>query len=328
MSIFGGLPLGSSLIANTVSKGSPLKRSNDKTPSGQKIVGEVKSSIGKIAEDSAMMTQKALSQSLKSSMKTVSQSALGGVASKLTKPGAVFQLPDGTSIDGLPAVIMDDITVNASRGGSPKTDRRVRLKALVGREEEVYGPNVPSNPMAVLHRYGGLLFPYTPTIAFNQDVDYRSSDLTHTNYDVMTYNRTPSVTLTVTGKFSVQNQTEGRYVVAVTHFLRTVSKMYFGVQDAEAGLAGLPPPILMFDGYGNHMFNNLRCVLRSHSYTLDESADYVDVYMEGGSVTRVPSIFNLTLTLTVTRSPSAQKDVFSLERFRRGELMNNRGGWL
>lgn len=304
MSIFSSLPISSSMVASAVSKASPLTRAAGVVSQAQGAINQAKTVVGGAV------------------------SSIGGIAD-LAKAGATFTLPAGASFDGSVPVELGDVIVTGSRAGAPKTDRRVRLKSITGQEEQVYGEDTPSNPMAMLHRTGGMLFPYTPTISFSQDVDYRSSDLTHSNMDILSYNRTPSVTLNIAGKFTAQNQREGQYVVAVLHYLRTVSKMYFGTQDAENGLAGLPPPILILDGYGNHMFNNLRCVVKSHAYTLDESSDYVDVYMNGGAtVTRVPAILSLTLTLTVTRSPSAMKDVFSLEKFRNGSLMNNRGGWI
>ncbi len=206
------------------------------------------------------------------------------------------------------------------------TDLRVRLRAQPGQADAVYGSSASDNILSILHQTGGMLFPYTPTISQEQSVDYKSIDLVHANGDINAYSRTPSVTLNVTGKFTVQNQREGEYLVAVLHFLRTVSKMHFGEQDENAGL---PPPVLYFHGYGPYMYNGLKVVLKSHSFTLDDTVDYVDVVTDGGSVTtRVPSMLTISLSLGVEQSPRLMKSQFNLEDFRTGALMRNRKGWI
>jgi len=209
----------------------------------------------------------------------------------------------------------------------PAPDLRVRLKPL--NADEVYGDvGGQKSILGILRETGGLLFPFTPTISFNQDVNYQSINMTHTNMDLSAYTGTPSVTLSVVGKFTVQNQREGRYAMAVLHFLRTVSKMYFGDADRISGKAGLPPPILVFNGYGEYMFNNLRTILKSHSYTFDDTVDMVTIYIDGSPV-RIPALFTISLTLQVQQTPRAMRQDFSLDAFRRGDLMrNNKGGWI
>jgi hypothetical protein len=202
------------------------------------------------------------------------------------------------------------------------TDARVRLKAL--NPAEVYGPNQPSNLLSILYETGGMLFPYTPSINFSQTVNYQSVDLVHTNGSVAAYQRTPNVELTVSGKFTVQNRREGVYALAAIHFLRTASKMYFGEQDGPK--AGLPPPILLFSGYGTYMFNDLKVILKSHSFPYDENVDTVNVQVPGGFA-RLPVMFTIQLNLEVQNAPKAMRKEFSLDKFRTGELMT-KGGWI
>ena len=211
-------------------------------------------------------------------------------------------------------------------------DIRVRLRAQDTQRDAVYGPKPGSgntgddNILGILYQTNGVLFPYTPSISVTQDVDYKTVDLVHSNYDINTYTRTPSVQLNVNAKFTVQNQYEGRYALAALHFFRTVSKMYFGNLDGD--LAGMPPPILLFSGYGAYMFNELRVVVKAHSYTFDESVDMVDVKTADGLVTRLPSLFTVSVTLAVQQTPTAMRKDFSLDRFRTGELMRRGGGWI
>lgn len=210
-------------------------------------------------------------------------------------------------------------------GTRTSTDLRVRLRAQPGQADKVYGVADPENILSILHQTGGILFPYTPAITVEQSVDYKTIDLVHANGDINAYSRTPSVSIGVTGKFTVQNQREGEYLIAVLHFLRTMSKMHFGEQDPNAGL---PPPILNFHGYGTYMFKGLKCVLKSHSYSLDDTVDYVTVKSPAGGTTRVPSMLTLTLGLGIQNTPTEMRRDFNLEEFRTGAMMRSQRGWI
>ncbi len=222
--------------------------------------------------------------------------------------------------------VVEAITVTAST-----YDYRVRLRAQGGQEDAIYGPESDDNILKPLWQTGGLMFPYTPSIQFSQDVDYKSLELTHSNGEQYAYSRTPNVSLAISGKFSVQNPVEGRYALAAIHFLRVASKMWFGAQhygdSSNTGPAGLPPPILIFNGLGSYMFNNLKVILRSHSYAIDEASQLVRVPMPGGGAVRLPSLFSLSMNLTVINTPTEMREEFNLDEFRTGSLMKS-GGWI
>ncbi len=181
-----------------------------------------------------------------------------------------------------------------------------------------------ANLMAPLVITNGVLFPYSPTINFEQSVDYTQFNMVHTNMDYYAYQRTPSVTLNITGKFTCQNQTEGRYALAAIHFFRVASKMYFGQKAGSK--AGLPPPILRLNAYGTYMFNNLNCILKSHSFSFNEQADTVPIQVAGGYA-RLPALFDLSVVLTVQQTPAKMRSEFDLDAFRTGALMT-KGGWI
>lgn len=237
---------------------------------------------------------------------------------------ATSQTYAGETTNPLEDVVITGVRTPASE--AIDSDLRVRLRAQPGQADRIYGEATEGNILSILHQTGGVLFPYTPTISVEQSVDYKTIDLVHANGDINAYSRTPSVTLNVTGKFTVQNQREGQYLIAVMHFLRTVSKMHFGQNDDNAGL---PPPVLYFHGYGPYMFNGLKCVLKSHSFSLDDTVDYVNVVTDGGSVTtRVPSMLTISLTLGVQNTPKEMKNQFNLESYRTGRLMRTKKGWI
>jgi hypothetical protein len=181
-----------------------------------------------------------------------------------------------------------------------------------------------SNLLGPLQLTGGVLFPYTPTIGFEQAVDYTQTDMIQTNLTYEVYRRTPSVTINIQGKFTVQNHIEGQYAIAAIHFFRVASKMYFGT--LAGANAGLPPPILVLNGYGTYMFKNLNCVLKSHSFSYAENMDTVSVQVDGGTV-RLPAMFDLNVTLVVQQTPQAMRTQFNLDAFRTGALMQT-GGWI
>lgn len=223
--------------------------------------------------------------------------------------------------DGGPAIA----TTSGAGGQAPAvssgpTDMRIRLRPLIGQEATVYG----TGPLRILTETGGLVFPYTPTISLNQAVNFDSYGLVHTNYDIPYYQRTPSTEISINGKFTIQNQREGQYALSAIHFLRTVSKMYFGKLDGAK--AGLPPPFLLLSGYGNGMFNDIRVIVKSHAMNFEENMDLVAVSAPPLRA-YLPVIFTLQLTLMVVQTPTRMREEFSLDSFRNGTLLQ-RGGWL
>jgi hypothetical protein len=207
-------------------------------------------------------------------------------------------------------------------GEASNTDLRVRLRPMnfdqvlgVGSEED--------NILAILKDTNGLLFPYTPSIDWNQSVEYTTTSLTHTNQDYQIYKNTPSSIINITGRFTVQNAREAQYMMAVFHFLRVVSKMHFGRQSEQPGM---PPPVLLLSGYGDYMFNDLPVIVKNHSYNLPEDGHTVPITIAGSTV-RVPVLATITISLVVQNTPKRLRDEFNLEEFRTGRLMKD-GGWI
>lgn len=222
--------------------------------------------------------------------------------------------------------------------------RRVRLRAKPGGINFVYG----SSPLlAPIKATNGMVWPYQPTITYNQEVDYKSMELTHTNQDIYAYHRTPSLRLTVDGEFSVQNQQEGIYGMACIHFLRVVTKMNFGSTDKYKGT---PPPVLLFDAYGQYMFSQIPVIVTGFTVGLPKDVDYVPIDMGSsgqsgstvadwrdlnnnylssrsqGNIVWLPAVFNIQVQLTVQNSPTKLR-AFNLNEFRNGTLLKQ-GGWV
>jgi hypothetical protein len=224
--------------------------------------------------------------------------------------------------------------------------RRVRLRAKPAAASRVYGTNGLMQP---LYSTKGMLFPYQPIITYAQDVVYDVMQLVHSNQDIYAYSRTPSLKLVVDGDFTVQNQSEGLYALACIHFLRTVTKMWFGGTgtDAEEN-QGTPPPVLLFDAYGQYMFNELPVIVTQFTVSLPNDVDYVPVKFSPSSLgeTRtvqsinsrnlqsnssdgyawLPAMFKIGVQLSVQNTPQKLRQ-FNMTEFTNGSLLT-RGGWV
>jgi hypothetical protein len=258
-----------------------------------------------------------------------SASALLGLGSTTTGQYNYSSTGGGSSIAGVANSFTNTATAASSTPDSDTVDFRVRLRAQGDNpvsKARVYGPaNSSSNILNILYDTNGMMFPFTPTIQWNQAVEYDTMHFVHSNQDFQAYKNTPSTNIEVSGQFTFQNQREGEYMLACMHFLRTVSKMYFG--QSNPTLAGLPPPILLFSGYGNYMFNDLPVIVKSHSYSLDNTVDYITVNTAGGTA-RLPAIITISVSLVVQNTPKDLRTKFDLDQFRTGALMRNNKGWI
>lgn len=171
--------------------------------------------------------------------------------------------------------------------------------------------------LSPLAQTDGLIFPYTPTVDFGQQVDYNSYDPVHSNQELHAYQRTKAPTISVTGEFTAQNQYEASYSLAAFHFCRAVSKMAFG----QSANPGTPPPILLLSAYGEYMLSDVPVILTGFSVSLPKDVDYVQV---PNSTSYVPATFTLNISLIVQNTPSSLR-TFSLEQFRSGNALKK--GW-
>lgn len=218
------------------------------------------------------------------------------------------------------APVEDEIVVI----GRPR-DSRIRISPKEGQREEIFGDE--ESILYMLRETDGVFFPYTPTIDFSHRAEYSSMAPTHANTSYYTYTHTPAVQITIQGQFSAQNLAEAKYTLAAIHFFRTVTKMHFGAQEAEEGTAGLPPPVLNLNGYGEYMFDNLSVIIQEFKMDLPNNVDYIEVEHAGG-IAWVPTLTTFTITCVVQNTPKQQRDEFNFKEFASGELMRNGNGWI
>lgn len=168
-----------------------------------------------------------------------------------------------------------------------------------------------------------VIFPYTPSISVTHSANYDEAQLTHSNYSYFFYQNSPTATISITGTFTAKDQASADYVVAVQHFFRSVTKMFYG-QDSEAGV---PPPVLRLDGHGDYQFSSVPVVVSSFSANLPTDVDYIT----SSSNTKVPVMQEFTIELKPVYSRRSISNDFSLREFAAGRLLgakNGRGGFI
>ena len=149
------------------------------------------------------------------------------------------------------------------------SDWRVRLSLAPGAN---YLYNDAGNAiLAPLALTSGVIFPYMPQIETSYKADYDSYALTHSNYKGYFYKSSYTDAVNMTTIFTAQDTAEANYLLAVIHFFRSVTKMFYG-QDAQRGA---PPPLVYLTGLGEYQFAAHPCVVTSFNYNLPADVDYI-----------------------------------------------------
>ncbi len=203
--------------------------------------------------------------------------------------------------------------------------------------------NIDYKILGPLSDLGGIVFPITPSVIVQHQANYSQLATTHANYPYYAYQNSEPANLTIVGDFPVQNQEDAAHWVATMHFLRSVTKMFFGGDDADKGN---PPPILKFNGYGNHVFKNVPVIITNFTCELRSDVDYIatsqggrptartarqfgssdDGFVTLNSASNIPETWAPSLsTITVQIQPVYSRDTvknFSMRKFVSGELHN------
>jgi hypothetical protein len=236
---------------------------------------------------------------------------------------------------------------------SKSTDWRVKLTIPTNSSllEQTFFPG--SNKDAVGSEYqimneiadhGGIVFPLTPSVIMQHTANYSQLATTHANYPYYAYQNSEPANMTIVGEFPVQNQRDAAYWVASVHFLRAVTKMFFGGEEATRGN---PPPILKLNGYGDHVFKNVPVIVTNFTCELRSDVDYISTsqgtqigtnasdlgtgpagesIVTLNSTSEIPATWAPSLsTITVQIQPVYSRDTvknFSMKKFVSGELHN------
>lgn len=162
-------------------------------------------------------------------------------------------------------------TIANQRSNKNNGDWRVKLR-LAPLADYLYMAKPPGilAPLAP----DGVTFPYTPTIQTTYKANYATTDITHSNYKGYFYQGSAVEPFTISCPFTAQSTSEAEYLLAVIHFFKSVTKMFYG-QDPQRGT---PPPLVYLTGLGEFQFNEHPCVVTSFTYDLPADVDYIRAY--------------------------------------------------
>lgn len=151
-------------------------------------------------------------------------------------------------------------------------DWRVRL-SLAPASTYLYNASDPGilKPLSSNGGSDGVIFPYTPKIDLSYRAEYSAIALTHSNYKGYFYQSSFLDPVNLTATFTAQDTSEAEYMLAVIHFFRSVTKMFYG-QDTQRGA---PPPLVYLRGLGEYQFAEHPCLVTQFNYTLPPDVDYI-----------------------------------------------------
>lgn len=198
--------------------------------------------------------------------------------------------------------------------------------------------------LKLLTQQGGFIFPYTPTIIISHSANYNSLQPVHTNYPFQIYNNSQAQEIVITGDFTVENAADSLYWVGCIHYLRSVTKMFYGGDDKDAGS---PPPLVRLNGYGDYVFNDVPCVVTNFTVDLPADVDYIACTLKeavessdnpelqklgvdtssADETTWVPTQSLITVTLQPTYSRK-KVSKFNLNDFVNGNTINTGRGFI
>jgi hypothetical protein len=154
---------------------------------------------------------------------------------------------------------------------------------------------VQSGITSALKSHGGIIFPFTPTISYDNKANYSEQNVMHSNFTQYFYKNSSVSSIRIEGKFTVQTPAEGVMLLATIHLLRSLTKMRFG----NDPLAGSPPPICRLNAYGDYMLKNVPVSVASFTHNLPDNVDYITVGKYGSMV---PVLSTISIELNVMYS--------------------------
>jgi hypothetical protein len=152
-------------------------------------------------------------------------------------------------------------------------DWRVRLSLAPGATYLYKVGQGAAGILNPLQATDGVIFPYTPAISVSYNAGYDATDVTHSNYKFFSYKNSNVDNVTITADFTAQDTAEAQYLLAVIHFFRSVTKMFYG-KDPGPG-PGVPPPLCYLNGLGSFQFDWHPLVINNFTYTLPTDVDYI-----------------------------------------------------
>lgn len=241
--------------------------------------------------------------SLSGLLKVVGTAALISKLSKIGK-GARPEDPPGTQLK-----FFDQ------NGGDRllNVDNRVKIRV----PEAYTKDKLTGGPVRALSMINGIIFPYTPQISYEYKADYTPQNPIHSNFGLNFYNRSSVGSISIQGKFTVQNSSDAAVYLSTIHLLKALTRMKTG---SDLSAPGSPPPVCRLDAYGDYMLKNVPVAITSFRLELPEGVDYFTIgkdttqdYQSYGQTT-VPTVSTIAITCIPMYSRNEMQK-FSVEKW-------------
>lgn len=203
-----------------------------------------------------------------------------------------------------------DVAVSKMKASASKSDRRVCLKVaptihfksdydfakrvayVLGTQDVTYPKSeglITSDSLfrgflrSQLGKAQGLIFPYTPKITMNYNINYEKTDFIHSNLSFNSYKNSPPPSISLNAKFTADTKANAIHMLSAVWFLQACSKCDTGLNTMSKGDnkntanrsgAGLPPPVLYLNGYANLM-DNIPVIIEGFTVDYPDDIDYV-----------------------------------------------------
>ena len=267
--------------------------------------------------------------------------AAGAVANRLSAAG----LPAGGIFGRQQRSLQSNV-------GAPSAtqDWGVKLTLEETTYNELFG-NAPIMDKQSIGVRNGMRWPVTPFINMSHSANYDSRAVIHNNYPYYAYQNSQVDQITISGSFPVNDQRSGLNFLGTLHFLRTVTKMYYGNESINQGN---PPPVCKLNGYGDFVYKNVPVIITNFNVELREQIDYIGItvptggqasntttrkdptgmsYAEdvrdadesSGAVNYVPTDSLIAVTCLPIYSRNKITNEFNLKAFAEGDLTKNKG---
>ena len=222
-------------------------------------------------------------------------------------------VPDGAEPVELPEV--ETAYLNADGVNESTSEESMRVRIRVPGKYLVDSTSGPDDQLANL---GGIIFPFTPSISFDVKADYTSSNPLHSNFPINFYQRSSIGSISISGKFSVENWVDAGMYLSTIKLLKALTRMRSGGSTGDFD-SGAPPPICRLDAYGEFMLKNVPVAITSFRVELPDSVDYFIYDSKYYGKASVPVMSTIAVTCLPMYSRSEMQE-FSVTGYLSGAL--------
>jgi hypothetical protein len=202
------------------------------------------------------------------------------------------------------------------KGNKLGDDLRVKIKVPAKYLDGICEP---------LTLHNGILFPYTPIMNYELKADYGTANPVHSNFTIYFYQRSSIGPISITGKFTVENEQDAIILAATIHCLKSLTRMRFGGAKSGDIDSGAPPPVCRLVGHGDSVLDNVPVVVSSFRLDLQDNIDYFTLRTnyskfagQGGDyITSLPTISTLNITCLPVYSRNEMQN-FSVTKYLNG----------